>query len=78
MKSSQNAQAIKVGGSVPQQGLKINVKGSALGGSQKNPAGGGKGHVPARPPLILERYKQLDFTGIFGYPNPVPIEVRTA
>ncbi|XP_059073179.1 uncharacterized protein LOC131874000 [Cryptomeria japonica] len=33
-------------------------------------------HHVGRQPLIIERYKQLDFTGIVGYPNQITNDLR--
>lgn len=49
---------------------------------QKNPPHNQGGHqnfrgnVPRRRPLLMDRYKQLDFGGVPRYPNQVPTEVR--
>ncbi|XP_059068535.1 trihydrophobin-like [Cryptomeria japonica] len=33
-------------------------------------------HHVGRQPLIIERYRQLDFTGIVGYPNQITNDLR--
>lgn len=38
----------------------------------------GMGNQSLRQPMVIERYRQLDFGGIRGYPNPISNDLRNA